>query len=99
MTTDVRTPPPGGIWEFLLDLNTTDESWTWRRKLNGLIEQHCQQAHAGFGKVMADAMRSGFNPSAHRWLVCDKEWTTHFDPGAEPRTVHRETSTTPLQNK
>ena len=83
------------VWEFRRDLESIDDVWTWRRKVGGLVDRQSEGPIVGFGKAMGDAMRNGFSASWHVWLVSDKEYSTYFAPGAEPRTVKREPPTIP----
>lgn len=53
--------------------------------------------HADFGKAVAEALRLGFDPEGHVWVVEHRHWATHYAPGARPVNVPRaapaETST------
>ena len=75
-------------WQFIRD--RVHDSWSWRSvRADGSIER-TSAPHAEFGKAVSDAVRNGFNPAGQHWLIADREWCTHFEPGSDPVTVRRD---------
>jgi hypothetical protein len=71
-------------WNFI---HQADGNWIWQRTRAGEAEDWISEAHADFGKLLADAIRHGFVPEGQFWAVTQKRWSTHFAPGAAPTTV------------
>jgi hypothetical protein len=40
-----------------------------------------------FGAVVGDALKHGFRPEEHHWIVTNKTGTTHFQPGTNPNAL------------
>ena len=71
-------------WNFL----RVNAGWVWQRVYaDGTSEEASRPLD--FGKAIADAIRNGFRPHREYWTLVDNEFTTHFEPGAEPRVVNR----------
>ena len=77
------------IWEFIRTPKEGDEPWTWHREVNGVVDRRSQDKFVRIGSAIVDAMRNGFVPIQHSWVVTDKDARTYFAPGTEPRTVRR----------
>lgn len=73
-------------WQFVEDTQAPDTSWTWRvLLLDGTIQTHSQRFKS-YGAAVGDAIRNGFRPSQHHWIVVTRHIATHFRPG-EPHVV------------
>ena len=44
---------------------------------------------ADFGKAVAEALRLGFDPERHTWVIEHRHWATRYAPGATPVTIAR----------
>ena len=77
-----------GNWSFV---HHADESrWTWRQpKIDGSIEL-TSSPFSDFGAVVGDALKHGFRPKEHHWVVTNKNWTTHFHPDSPPISIPRD---------
>jgi hypothetical protein len=71
-------------WNFI---HQGDGRWIWQRARVAGTTDWISEVHADFGKLVADAVRHGFIPERHFWVVTQKRWSTHFAPGAAPTTV------------
>ena len=74
-------------WNFLLH---PDGSWSWQRvRVNDATDQVSGQ-HTDFARAVADALRLGFDPERHLWVVEHKHGSTHYAPGAKPVNFPRD---------
>src|SRR5688572_15128 len=91
MKSDGQGEPQATIarWEFVRMPDSGADIWIWRRIcVDGTVETSAE-IKEGIGKAMIDAVRNGFNSREHSWTVYEPGWSTHFEPGAAPRTTGR----------
>ncbi len=75
-------------WQFIRD--RVHDTWSWRSmRMDGTTDR-MSASFTEFGKTVSDAVRNGFNPSGQHWVIADREWATHFEPGADPVTMRRD---------
>jgi DNA-binding MarR family transcriptional regulator len=80
-------------WEFIRDRE--NDSWTWRAiRMNDSIDR-TSEPHAAFGNAVIDAMRHGFGAQSMHWVIAERDWCTHFEPGKPPLTIRRESDGLP----
>jgi hypothetical protein len=73
-------------WE-LIHLPNGSDTWAWQRlKIDGSIELTSSPL-SDFGTAVADALKHGFRPKEHHWIVKSKSSVTHFHPGQTPVSV------------
>ena len=72
-------------WAFI---NHGEESeWTWRQlSFDGSIA-HISSPLQDFGAAVSDAIKHGFRPKEHHWVVTNRTGTTHFHPGSMPISI------------
>jgi len=63
-----------------------DGRWSWVRSTMGESSSQTSELCDDFGKVMAHAIRHGFDSRQHIWIVENQGWLTTYRPG-EP-TLH-----------
>ena len=81
---------PDTRWEFVR-LHSAYKSWIWRCvRADGTTSSSGPEGSGTFGKTMVDAVRHGFRSETQRWRVKDRDWTTDFAPGKEPKTTRRD---------
>ena len=84
-------------WQFVMHQDPYGEVWTWRRLMfDGSIE-FTSEPHADFGKAVIDAVRNGFQPKQHPWVVITGDRCTHFAPDEPPVSIPRDTRAVKLQ--
>ena len=73
-------------WRFFHD--DTDK-WTWQRVDAVNLHPPRSSNHKSFGSALSDAMRRGFIPSRHIWVVEDYCSITRFALGEPPQIVKK----------
>jgi len=71
-------------WNFI---RQADGRWTWQRVRVAGDPDWVSEEHTDLGKLIADAVRHGFLPERHFWVVTQKGWSTQFAAGAAPTMV------------
>jgi hypothetical protein len=68
-------------WQFIEAREGGATCWSWRVVLvDGTIETH-SQPFKSYGAAVGDAIRNGFRPTQHHWIVVTRHTATHFRPG------------------
>lgn len=63
------------------------DEWTWRQlSIDGSIA-HISSPLQDFGAAVSDALKQGFRPKEHHWVVMNRTGTTHFRPGSMPISI------------
>src|SRR4030095_3086843 len=79
---DLRTPVN---WSFIH--HADERQWTWRQlSVDGSIAR-ISSPRADFGAAVVDAIKQGFRPREHHWVVTNRTGTTHFHPGNTPFSI------------
>jgi hypothetical protein len=61
--------------------------WTWRQlSVDGSIAE-ISSPLSDFGSAVGDALKHGFRPKEHHWVVSHRTGTTHFHPGNTPISI------------
>jgi hypothetical protein len=69
-------------WAFIG--HAKKNQWTWRQlSIDGSIA-HISSPLSDFGAAISDAIKHGFRPKEHHWVVTNKTGTTHFHPRSTP---------------
>ena len=72
-------------WAFVHHAESSQ--WTWRQlSVDGSIA-HISSPLFDFGAAVVDAIRHGFRPKEHHWIVTNTNGTTHFHPGNPPLSI------------
>lgn len=70
-------------WQFIEDREADRACWTWCvLLLDGTIERQSQRFNT-YGAAVGDAIRHGFRPSQHHWIVVTRYTATHFPPSGQ----------------
>lgn len=68
-------------WQFIEERERAETWWVWRiMLLDGTLETQSQRFKS-YGAAVGDAIRNGFRPSRHHWIVVTRHTATHFRPG------------------
>lgn len=74
-------------WQFVEQYEGDSSSWSWRTvNVDGTLEHH-SPPFSTYGLAVSDAIKKGFQPRQHHWLVTTRHTITHFSPGKPPLTV------------
>lgn len=68
-------------WHFVLQ---ADQCWSWKRLGDDGSVDETSETCADFGKAVAHALRHGFNPRRHLWIVDHHQWHEWNVPGKSP---------------
>jgi hypothetical protein len=69
-------------WAFIY--HHVEKQWTWRQlSVDGSIARSSSPL-SDFGEAVSEAIRHGFRPKEHHWVVTNRTGTTHFHPGKMP---------------
>src|SRR5262245_46052175 len=72
-------------WSFNYDVH--EGRWTWRQlSIDGSIA-HISSAFSDYGAAVVDAIKHGFRPREHHWVVMNRTGITHFHPGNAPVSI------------
>ena len=71
-------------WNFV---RHEDGQWSWLRQRLSDGAEDVSEIRGEFGEVISNAFLHGFRPEQQGWSITHKGWSTHFSPGAPPRTT------------
>jgi hypothetical protein len=68
-------------WQFIEERERDQTWWIWRiMLLDGTLETQSQRFNS-YGAAVGDAIRNGFKPTQHHWIVVTRHTATHYHPG------------------
>ena len=85
----VTDEPARWIFERL-----ANDRWRWQFVRTDRYPIRSPVTHPGLSAAISDAMSSGFSPNNDRWMVDDRSYTTHYEPGKNPETIPKPDPTT-----
>jgi hypothetical protein len=73
-------------WELVFHADGKS-GWSWRRLRIDESIASASEPFPTFGKAINDALKYGFSPRTHSWVVKNYDWTTCFYPGGRSITT------------